>query len=125
MKIAITVWQDRISPVFDTSQWLEIFNIESGEAKAHIENIEASNPFDKVRLLKELKVDVLLCGAITRPMQNELIRSGIDVLPFVCGKAGELLDAFFQHKSLNAFAMPGYNRQTRHRRRGFRQGCFN
>ena len=121
-RIAITVWQDRVSPVFDTSQWLRIFDFQEGKVDVRLENIGTLTAFGKAQRLEELAVDVLICGAITRPLHIDLISSGIDVIPFVCGAVDAVVESFLTHKNLSRFAMPGYKRQNRRRIRGASPG---
>lgn len=120
MKVAITVWQGRISPVFDASQWLQVIDDSSDHRESHREYIGFDSPFDKIERLKELGVDVLICGAITRQLHLDIQSAGIDVYPFVCGNADIVLDDLVRSKKIDSrFAMPGYGRRMRRQgRRG-------
>ena len=118
MKVAISIWQDRISPVFDSSQWLQVVDVDGKEATSRREHIGDRPPFAKVELLQDLSIDVLICGAVTRQLHIDLVRSGIAVYPFVCGRADEVLDDFLRDRRIDSrFAMPGYGRRTRRRNR--------
>ena len=118
MKVAITVWQDRISPVFDSSQWLQVHDINGDHVDVHREHIGGRSPFEKVERLKELGVDILLCGAVTRALHISLISAGMDVYPFVCGSADAVLKDLLKNRKIDRrFAMPGYGRQIRKRSR--------
>ena len=117
MRVAITVWQDRISPVFDQSQWLHIFDVNGEQVDLHREYI-GGPPFGKVERLKELAVDILICGAVTRPLHIDLVASDIDVFPFVCGNVNAVLDVFLKQNKIDSrFVMPGYGRRARKRNR--------
>lgn len=116
MKIAITTWQNRISPVFDTSQRLQLFDESGHRINCDREYIGNESPFGKAARIKELGVDILICGAITRPVQFDLANSNIRVYPFVCGDVATVLDTFLQqHLIDDRFAMPGRRRRRRNR----------
>jgi len=70
----------------------------------------------KVAKLAELGVDVLICGAVSRPLAGMIAARGIKLIPFVAG-ASEQVAAAFLEGTLPApnFAMPG----CCGRRRGF------
>jgi predicted Fe-Mo cluster-binding NifX family protein len=118
MRVAITVWQERISPLFDTSQWLQVVDVDDEELKSHLEYMGDQLPLAKVEKLKNLRADLLICGAITRPVYLDILRSGITVHPFICGRAEEVLEAYLRNKRIEGrFAMPGYGRRLRQRNR--------
>jgi predicted Fe-Mo cluster-binding NifX family protein len=109
MIAALACWQDRIAPVFDTAQEARLVVIESGRIKAESDtSLAADLPVRKVLRLVELSVDTLVCGAISRPMLQQISSYGIKVVPFVTGELGEvtraLLDGSLQR---GRFDMPG------------------
>jgi predicted Fe-Mo cluster-binding NifX family protein len=118
MKIAISIWQDRISPVFDKSQCLQIFMVNDEKVDSRLENIGERSALSKVEWLTELSIDVLICGAITRSLHFDLLAAEIEVWPFICGPTELILDDFLTHNKIdNRFFMPGYGRQNRRRNR--------
>ncbi|MBN1561899.1 dinitrogenase iron-molybdenum cofactor biosynthesis protein [candidate division KSB1 bacterium] len=123
MRVAITTWQERISPLFDTSQWLQITDVDEDGLKSHLEYMGDQPPLAKVEKLKNLRADILICGAITRPVYMELIRSGMAVHPFICGRVEEVLEVYRRNRKIEGrFAMPGYGRRLRQRNRHQRGG---
>jgi predicted Fe-Mo cluster-binding NifX family protein len=63
-------------------------------------------------------IDVLICGAVTRPLMDALAASGIRVVPWVSGEVNEILDAFGSGELAEGrFSMPGCGRQRCRRRR--------
>ena len=88
MKVALTAWEDRISPVFDSSRRLLIAEIDNGEIVS--KRYESFFPEMSARLagvLKSLGIDVLICGAISQFPASILENSGILLIPFVSGNA--------------------------------------
>jgi predicted Fe-Mo cluster-binding NifX family protein len=95
MKVALAVWDGRVSPLFDVSREAEILTIERGAVAARLrENVEAPSAALKVRRLLVLGVETLICGAISEPLHRDLTARGVEVLGFVAGEVDEVLDAF-------------------------------
>lgn len=120
-KIALAIWENRISPVFDVSETIRIFEIENRKILNRINLVFSSaDPYGKARMLAGSGVDILICGAVSRPFSAALCDSGIGIIPFVTGKVDEVMAAYINGR-LNgaAFAMPGC-RGRRNRRRGGR-----
>ena len=95
MKAALTVWDGRVSPVFDVSREAVILTIENGTVAARrSENIDAPTAALKIDRLMELGVETLICGAISEPLHRELTARGVRVLGFVAGEIDEVVKAF-------------------------------
>ena len=121
MQIALAVWNGRISPVFDVSRHLMIFEVESGAVVQTFEEIFSSdNPFQKVRRLADLNVDILICGAVSRGVDAMLENNGIERITFIAGNIDDVVGAYLAGTLPNPeMAMPGCNsRRQRRRRRG-------
>lgn len=109
MRIAIATWQGRISPVFDTARRLLLVDAENGtEAGRSEKALPQAFPPQRVARLKELGIDVLICGAISRPLAGVIAASGIVLVPFISGETDQVLTAYL-HKELPSpqFMMPG------------------
>ncbi|MBN1655348.1 MAG: NifB/NifX family molybdenum-iron cluster-binding protein [Deltaproteobacteria bacterium] len=110
MKAAITVWNGRISPVFDVCREALILDIEKGRVVSTItERFEGASPLTKISRLSQLGVKTLICGAISEALSHELTDRNIDIIGFVAGPVEEVIQAFLS-KSLPTAAldMPGY-----------------
>ena len=120
MNVAMPIWNGRVSPVFDTARRLLIVQFEDGAEVARAEKAIGQDPLPRrAATLAELNVDVLLCGAVTRPLSTMLSGAGVTVVPFVSGGIDEVLDAFIEGRlSDPRLCMPG----CRNRRRRFRGG---
>ncbi|GAB6909807.1 conserved hypothetical protein [Desulfosarcina cetonica] len=109
MKVAITIWGDRISPVFDAARRLLIVTIDQG----HIINREEATfdpeqPSNLTKALIDQEVAVLICGAVSQTPAAVITASGIRLIPFITGKVERVLGAYAQGTSLApAFIMPG------------------
>lgn len=118
MKTALTVWDGRVSPVFDVSREAVILTIENGTVAASCsKKIETPTATLKIDRLMELGVETLICGAISEPLQRELTVRGVKVLGFVAGEIEEVVQAFIAGGLPGpSLAMPGCcGRQNRFR----------
>lgn len=109
MKIALPVWEGKISPVLDTACRIVIFDVEGRKAtlkdEAHLQGIDSIR---KCARIKELDVDLLICGAVSRHFGMMLADSGVKIIPWIAGAADEVLEAFMNGRLFNTrYIMPG------------------
>jgi predicted Fe-Mo cluster-binding NifX family protein len=128
MRVAVPVWGSRISPVFDTARTVEIIN-HDGEAETGRHRIELhpGTLSDRIDQLRANGVEILLCGAISRPLLNLLLAAGVEVHPFLAGECETLLQAWRERRLEEPrFRMPGCcggrGRHLRRNRRLHRDG---
>lgn len=109
MKIAVTVWEDRISPVFDASRRLLIAKIEAGRVKEQTHVIfDPEKPSNLARTLAALEVKVLICGAVSQVPAAIIVAGGIELIPFIAGEVDRVLHTYARGGALvPAFVMPG------------------
>jgi predicted Fe-Mo cluster-binding NifX family protein len=120
MKIAIPNWQGRISPVFDAAQSLIMVEVDNGrELRRSESRIECADPLARVRQATDMGANVLICGAISRPLETALAAANIRVISQTCGPVEDVLEAFLCNQlTEKAFLMPGCcGRRRRIRRR--------
>ena len=109
MKVAIPVYGDYVSNVFDFAQKLLLVNIENGKETERSEvKLESLSLPQRAGQLKVLGVDVLVCGAISRLLATMVTASGIEVMPFVTGNIENVLGAYIAGQLIRPeFSMPG------------------
>lgn len=118
MKVALTVWDGRISPVFDVCREVLILTIESKTVVSRSsETLGPSEALLKIKRLMDLGVETLICGAISEPLHRELVSRGLEVLGFVAGEIDEVVRAFLSGALPGpSLSMPGCRgRQNRFR----------
>lgn len=123
MRIAIPSWQGRISPVFDVAKTLLLVDVDgSRELGRNERRVVHVDPLARARGVAELGANVLICGAISWPLEMALTSAGVRVIPQTCGPVDDVLEAFLRGQlTNNAFLMPGCcgrRRRFRSRRRG-------
>ena len=112
MKAAFTIWNDRVSPVFDVAGNVLLVEANQDEvSRREVLALPMDSAIDKLEFLSAEKVDVLVCGAISRPIQSAVEARGIKVYPFCSGSIDELVSAWLDNSIEQAcYAMPGCGR---------------
>ena len=111
MKVAITVWGNRISPVFDSAQTLLLAKVEDSRVvEKKLEFIPLLIPVSIARKIVALNPDSLICGAISHQPARIIEDAGITLLPFISGKAELVLKAYALNLELKKYYMPGCNK---------------
>lgn len=109
MKVALTVWEDRISPLFDSSRTLLIAEIRGGGVRGRrLMGFDCDSAFSRAERLDELGVKVLICGGISRFFASLIEAHRIRIIPFAAGPVEEVIEAFLSGRlSRKRFRMPG------------------
>ena len=125
MKVAVTVWENTVSTVCDFSSRLVVLDIEGDQVKSRsFMPFETGILPERANRLKELGVEVLLCGAISRPLERMIRASGVKVVPCLRGSIEEVIGAYLDGGLSDArFILPGFTPgescvRARRRRRG-------
>ncbi len=124
MKVAIPVWEDRVSSVLDFSQRLVVVELnDAGEVGRVQIALSDQSPFVRLGKLRELGINVLICGAVSQPLASASTAQGIQLLPYVTGRVDDVLKAYQAGRlDLPEFRLPGWWPGARRdfRRRGCR-----
>lgn len=113
MRIALTVWDGRIAPLFDVAGTLTLVDEGNGTAgeTREVSISRESGVMERLSILQGWDVDLLICGAVSRQVHRMLALSGIEVFPFVSGDAEEVLEAYLSGElETETFRMPGCGR---------------
>jgi len=109
MKIAITTWGNRVSPVFDAAKTLLIADIENQSINSKTyESFQPDDIMALAALLNRENVTALVCGAISETYAARLAENRVRMFAFVTGNAMDVLDCLAMHNTIKpAFKMPG------------------
>ena len=122
-KIAIPIYGGRVSNVFDFAHRLLIIEFENEKESARSEvDLSAVAPMQRAGRLQQLKVNVLVCGAISRPLAGMIAAEGIEVIPYITGGTEEVIQAYIdgvlrttpRYRVPGCGAGPGRGRRWRH-----------
>jgi len=130
VKVAIPMFNSRVSPRFDFASKILVATIDSGKVvdkkEYHLTNL---NPIRRSALLSEVRINILICGGISDFSLRLLMGNGIEVIPMVSGEVEEVLNLFV-NGDLNSAVIPvitgrrfgthcGRRGRWRGRRKGF------
>ena len=95
MQLGIASWEGRLAPVFDTADRLTLINLESGQEPVQ-RSVPLSGdwPVQRAQAVLEQGVQVLLCGAISRPAAILLQSAGVQVQAWLRGPIEQIVEAF-------------------------------
>ncbi len=110
--IAIPVYKDRVSNVFDFAGSLLLVSVENGEETGRRDvALLGQAPAQRAAQVRGLDVNVVICGAVSHPLAGMIEAAGIDLLPHVTGNVDEVLQAYLDGRlGAPQYCMPGCGR---------------
>lgn len=94
MLVAVPAFQDRVAPALDFCQRITLWRVdERGCRLVARRKCPLMEPGEKASKLQALGAELLLCGAIGRPLEEELAARGIDIRSGLSGKVAEVVAA--------------------------------
>jgi predicted Fe-Mo cluster-binding NifX family protein len=123
MKMAVSTWNGRISPVFDVSRHMVVVEIDQGIIHRKLEESLDKDLGRKVEKITGDGIQLLICGAISQSLAEMLTLRGVQVIPFIAGNVDEVIQASMAGQlNQSCFVMPGCCGRRRHRFRTKRCG---
>jgi predicted Fe-Mo cluster-binding NifX family protein len=121
--IAVPVWEGRISPVLDVASRLLVVESDAegsvADARRREVDLASGHPAERAEEIAAQRVTILICGALSGPLEQMLTTAGVEVIPHICGPVEDVLHAYEQGDLLcHAFLMPGCCNAARRRRHG-------
>lgn len=109
MKIAITIWGNRISPVFDAAHTLLVARIKDRTiSKKEYTSFDPQSPQDLIKILTNNQISTLICGAISTKPADFIVENDIKLISFVTGNALDFLASFANRQIIEKkHMMPG------------------
>ncbi len=113
MKIALTVWEKRISPVFDVAATVAVYDIFDGKIHKEIElDFSEMNAYEKVLELAKLNTGIIICGAVSRPVSCLAESYGMEIYSFIAGEESTVIKAYSEGLITDdRLKMPGCSRK--------------
>lgn len=110
VKLAVTVWGNRISPVFDAASTLLVAEITDKKISGqYYTAFDPQSPADLIHTLKKHHVTTLVCGAISKTPARLIPEHHIHLIPFVTGNVRQFLDSFALDRTVaEKYRMPGF-----------------
>lgn len=115
--LAISVWGDRVSTTLDFARKLVVVETAGGREISRHEVELGEEPVErKARRIRELAVQVVLCGAISQSLAGAILREGVEIIPFVAGDVDNVLAAYLCGRLEDpSFLQPGCRPGARRR----------
>jgi predicted Fe-Mo cluster-binding NifX family protein len=109
MRIAVPIWEEKVSPVLDTATRLLITESETQKKGSRFEVFLIKKDISqRCSFIRKLEIDVLICGAVSRLFSETLKASGIKIISGISGPAEDVLEAYLNGNLLQPkFLMPG------------------
>ena len=119
MKVLAPISGERIASVLDVAKTFVLVDQASGDR--HRIGIEETNAVMRAKRIAAVGPDLLICGAVSRPLESLLVGAGVRIIPNTCGLVDEVVAALFSGRFTDrSFLMPGC-RGGRRRARGRRR----
>ncbi len=108
MKVAIPNHDGDVTPCFEYSSGITIYEIRKNRVVAQDDfTLRSKEELDRIRLLRDQEVSVLICSGIQDAHEGLLTASGIRVISWVSGKTNDVLHRFLQDKLVPGSDRPG------------------
>ena len=108
MLIAITIWNGRIAPLFDSAGCCFLFDADRSDSLRERISLPKGSVEQKAAFLQSKGVSLLICGAISKEGEAAVIGAGMSLYPFIAGAVDEVVSALGEREPIaERFAMPG------------------
>jgi predicted Fe-Mo cluster-binding NifX family protein len=110
MKIGVTADNACVSTVFDFSGWLSLFDINEGMI-CRLREISLDMGIVSLRVaqLRSLKIDTLICGAISEAAAMMIRHSGMRLITGITGNVHLVVEAYIKNDlDQPCFLLPGF-----------------
>ena len=109
MIVAMPVSEGRIAPLFDVARHLLVIGYQrTQEIRRREVQLGKTSVLGRLRILSGNGVDILICEAVSAPLEMLVASEGIKVIHHICGPVDAVLEAYVAGRlTEDAFVMPG------------------
>ncbi len=108
MKVAIPHYDGEVTPCFEYTGGITIYSIRKNRVISQTDfTLQSDQELDRIRLLRDQGVTVLICSGIQAAHERLLLASGIRVISWISGKVHKVLNLFLQNKLIPGSARLG------------------
>jgi len=114
MRIAVSIWDDKVSPVLDTASKLLVIESDVQKESSRFEVYLLEQDISRrCHFIRGLNINVLICGGVSRQLSGILEASGINVISGISGPAEDIIEVYLQGTLGDSmFFMPGCSGHT-------------
>jgi predicted Fe-Mo cluster-binding NifX family protein len=114
MRLGIPVWRAQVSPVFDVAMHLLVLEVENGrEVARQTVRLGMGNEAARLQRLTASGVDVLVCGTISRALEQMITAAGMRVVSLVSGPVEQVAASMMAGRRLPPECLMPGRRQPR------------
>ena len=114
VKVAIPRFGETVAPCFEYSATIAIFIIKDKKIVEQVDfTLQSQHAFDRLRLLKDQKIDILICGGIQDRFEELVQASGIETISWISGTVEDPLKQFMEGRLSSGSARLGRSDDTR------------
>ena len=119
MRIAMPVWNERVSPLFDAAGRIRVLSVIDGFEQYRFEADVIDLNLPRICMfLKHMKIDVLICGAISEEYLHAIRESGIRVIADISGGIDDIVTAYGEDRlGGGEYHLPGPYRHAKQAKR--------
>ena len=99
MRVGLMMSRGNIAVTFEFARRLLVVDIDGGFEKSRIQRLLGGvSPAARIELLSELGVELVVCGAISRPVSSLVTARGMQLVPLVFGNGERVLAGLFEDR---------------------------
>ncbi len=107
MRVAIPRMAEMVAPCFEYCATMAVFTVDDGRVVDQVDfPLRSRDPFDRVRLLRDQEVAVVICGGMQDVYESSLRGMGLDVISWVSGPVEDLLGLYLQGQLVSGTELP-------------------
>ena len=117
-KVAIPIFQDRVSPVLDSCRHMLLIDLVQGtEIDRETVYMDEMSLTERCGLFAKLDVTIVICGGVSEVFANMLMGANIRLINGIAGGIDDVITAFLKERlDKPKFYMPGFRQNNRHER---------
>ena len=114
-KVAIPIFQNRVSPVLDSCRHMLLIDMEQGtDPERETVYLDEMSLTERCRIFEKLDVAIVICGGVSEIFSNMLMGVHIRLINGIAGEIDDVITAFFEERlDKPQFYMPGFRQDNR------------
>lgn len=95
MRVAVATMDERVAPCLEYCSTITVYQVDGARVVERLPiPVRSTDSFDRVRLLRDQRVSVLICDGLQAAYETALRASGIRVIPWVSGSVEDVMTLF-------------------------------
>ena len=114
-RVAIPIFQNRVSPVLDSCRHMLIIDIQQkAEMDRETVYLDEMSLTERCGIFAKLDVAMVICGGVSEIFANMLMGANIRLLNGIAGEIDDVITAFLEKRlDKPQFYMPGFRQDNR------------